>query len=138
VSFTGSDDHQYSYPCDTFLDWQANLRAIALALEALRKIDRYGVTRRGEQYQGFRALPAAAEVAQMTPEEAAAFIASQRPGVAAEAILNDIQLFEVLFKLASRTLHPDSGGSHEDFVKLQEAGEVLTKEFNRKAKGKGA
>jgi hypothetical protein len=39
-----------SYPCDTFTTWQDNLRAVALALEALRKVDRYGVTKRGEQY----------------------------------------------------------------------------------------
>jgi hypothetical protein len=36
---------------------EANVRAIALALEALRKVDRYGVTKRGEQYAGWKALP---------------------------------------------------------------------------------
>lgn len=36
--------------------WQENVRAIALGLEALRKVDRYGVTARGEQYRGFRAI----------------------------------------------------------------------------------
>lgn len=46
------------YAVDRFLTWQENLRAIALALEALRKVERYGVIRRGEQYVGFRALPA--------------------------------------------------------------------------------
>jgi hypothetical protein len=30
--------------------WQQNLRAIALGMEALRKVDRYGVSKRGEQY----------------------------------------------------------------------------------------
>src|SRR5579863_10251967 len=33
-----------SYPCDKYSNWQANLRAIALSLEALRAVDRYGVT----------------------------------------------------------------------------------------------
>lgn len=46
------------YPCSTFQTWEANVRAIALALEALRKVDRYGVTKRGEQYAGWKALPA--------------------------------------------------------------------------------
>ena len=32
-----------------------NLRSIALGLKALRAVDRYGVSRRGEQYAGFRA-----------------------------------------------------------------------------------
>ena len=45
-----------SYPCDMFTDWQANVRAIGLALEALRKVDRYGVTKRGEQYTGWKRL----------------------------------------------------------------------------------
>lgn len=46
-----------SYPCDRFHDWQDNVRAIALALEALRKVDRYGVTRKAEQYKGWSKLP---------------------------------------------------------------------------------
>ena len=37
--------------------WQSNVRAIALSMEALRKVDRYGVSKRGEQYRGWRALP---------------------------------------------------------------------------------
>ena len=39
-------------------DWQHNVRAIALGLEALRKVDRYGITQRHQQYAGFKALPA--------------------------------------------------------------------------------
>ena len=46
-----------SFPCDRFLDWQANVRAIALSLEALRSVDRYGVTQHAEQYRGWAKLP---------------------------------------------------------------------------------
>ena len=46
------------YFTDEFDGWQENLRAIALSLEALRRVDRYGVARRGEQYRGWTALPA--------------------------------------------------------------------------------
>lgn len=49
-----------TYGTDAFTSWQDNVRAIALGLEALRKVDRYGITKRGEQYTGFKALPAAA------------------------------------------------------------------------------
>jgi hypothetical protein len=45
------------YTADKFATWQENLRAIALGLEALRKVDRYGMTSRGEQYAGWKALP---------------------------------------------------------------------------------
>lgn len=37
--------------------WQHNVYAVAKALEALRLVDRYGVTRHGEQYTGWKALP---------------------------------------------------------------------------------
>lgn len=49
------------YATDACRYWQHNVRSIALGLEALRAVDRYGISRRGEQYAGFRgALPAGA------------------------------------------------------------------------------
>ena len=65
-----------SYPCDSYWDWQDNVRAIALAMEALRKVDRYGVTKRGEQYTGWKALPAGRGDAAsgMTATDAAAIL----------------------------------------------------------------
>lgn len=48
------------YACGRFgddtidLGWKWNVRAIGLGLEALRKVDRYGITKRGEQYTGWR------------------------------------------------------------------------------------
>lgn len=54
------------YRCDRFYtnwahqgpEWQHNVRAIALTLQALRAVDRYGATETGQQYAGFKALPA--------------------------------------------------------------------------------
>jgi hypothetical protein len=47
-------------PCDSFRDWEANLRAIALSLEHLRAVNRYCVTtEEKEQYTGWLRLPAA-------------------------------------------------------------------------------
>lgn len=56
LSFETKKIGPLSYPCDTFNHWTDNVRAIALALEALRKVDRYGVGRGGEQYRGWLAL----------------------------------------------------------------------------------
>jgi hypothetical protein len=42
------------YATDVFDDWQDNVRAIALGLEALRRVDRYGIAKRGEQYRGWK------------------------------------------------------------------------------------
>jgi hypothetical protein len=41
------------FPAGRFKPWQANLRAVAIALEDLRRIDRYGVTQNSQQYLGF-------------------------------------------------------------------------------------
>ncbi len=45
-----------SYRTDAYDSWQANVRAIALSLQALRAVDRYGVSKSGEQYAGWRAI----------------------------------------------------------------------------------
>lgn len=58
LTLVGTPHGDLRYPCHRFYRWPENLRAIALALEALRKVDRYGVTKRGEQYAGWKALPA--------------------------------------------------------------------------------
>jgi hypothetical protein len=44
------------YEVGRYADWRANVRAVALGLESLRAVDRHGVTRRGEQYAGWRQL----------------------------------------------------------------------------------
>jgi len=46
------------YATAAFDRWEENLRAVALGLEALRRVDRYGISKRGEQYTGWKALPA--------------------------------------------------------------------------------
>jgi len=60
---------RYRFPMcfmtDEFKSWQENLRAIALAMERLRLVDDYGVTKSGEQYKGWKALP---ETAGTSPE----------------------------------------------------------------------
>jgi len=115
-----------SFPCDRYTDWQANLRAIALWLEALRAVNRYGVTRHAEQYQGWKKLAAPNGPAPMVRDEAAAFVASHSgapeiwPRVKADKSVRDDA-----YRLAARACHPDGGGTHERFVKLQEAMRIL-------------
>jgi hypothetical protein len=121
-----------SYPCDTFTTWQDNLRAIVLALEALRKVDRYGVTKRGEQYRGFLALEATAAPAGFrTTDEALAFLVEiVRPewsnGGPPTASARDRM---IILRGAQRRTHPDHGGDPATFqrvslaeTKLREAG----------------
>jgi hypothetical protein len=56
-----------TYAVDRFPTWQNNLRAVAQGLEALRKVQRYGMGSGYEQYAGYRALP---EVVSQSPEQA--------------------------------------------------------------------
>lgn len=107
-----------SYPCDTFTTWQDNLRAIAFALEALRKVDRYGVTKRGEQYRGFLALEATAMPAGFATSSAAALWLDEHYGER-----GTVFTFAELLRRAKRIAHPDMGGDPGDFhrVTLAEA-----------------
>lgn len=121
-----------SYPCDTFTTWQDNLRAVALALEALRKVDRYGVTKRGEQYRGFLAIEATAAPAGFATAEAArAFlldvVMKNRGGVtpSAEELLTTVS--EVL-RRAQRITHPDTGGDAATFQRVSLAEAKLREE----------
>jgi hypothetical protein len=93
------------YGCDTYTMHDDNLRAIALALEALRAVDRYGVTKRGEQYAGWKALPDGS----LNHEQAQQWIADHG-GSVAEAL---------------RRTHPDHGGNVGDLARTLEARKVL-------------
>ena len=104
------------YGCDTFWTHEDNLRAIALALEALRAVDRYGVTKRGEQYQGWSALPPGAEPG-MSREEAEAFIRH----AGADGVRSEGELLSTLYRRAAKRLHPDVGGDPAQWAKLDRA-----------------
>lgn len=127
---------------DGLSSWQANVRAIALALEALRAVDRWGVTRRGEQYRGWTALPAGTG-AVMTVEAAARFIAEHAgwvdpddpdaPDAVVADLLGDHQVALRAYRAAAMRLHPDRGGDAELFRALQAARERLDAEHSRGA-----
>jgi hypothetical protein len=111
------------YATDTFDHWQDNVRAIALGLEALRKVDRYGITKRGEQYTGWKALPASTTPV-MTTEAAARFIGIHSRAPLAN-LLTDPAGYQAAYRSATKRLHPDAGGSVDEFQRLQEAKRIL-------------
>lgn len=119
-----------AYPCDRFDRWQDNLRAIALALEALRKVDRYGVTTHGEQYTGWRALPASVNGDGFdTIEQAAEFIALHCDEDAIH-IGGLSKSFRRAYRQAAVKLHPDhNDGQDADFKKLQKASDMIQATF---------
>lgn len=98
------------YATDRFKTWGANLRAVALGLEALRKVDRYGIGADGEQYTGFRAIAEASPGSGIpTTSEAARALLESYGGLRA----------------ALKATHPDRGGGTEEFREVQAAREVL-------------
>jgi hypothetical protein len=113
-------------PCDRYRDWQDNLRAIALSLEALRAVDRYGVTQSNEQYRGWTPLadPKSAN-GKMTRDEAARFLAALL-NMSPEALLRDKNSVASAVRVARVNNHPDRGGSHETFVKIGQAEQALS------------
>lgn len=117
-----------SYPCDTFTRWEDNLRAIALALEALRKVDRYGVTAHGEQYRGFMAIEATAAAAGFSSASDALAFLRQVSGVPADIYEPPESHMPRLMRAAKRAAHPDTGGDAATFQRVSLAEAKLREE----------
>lgn len=79
--------------------WQDNLRAVALGLEALRAVSRYGITTGiGEQYAGFQAIGPGG------PDAERGRKLVERHGSVADAL---------------KATHPDHGGDPAQFADVQ-------------------
>lgn len=112
------------FPCDTFTDWVANLRAIALALEALCKVDRYGVTKHGEQYTGWQALPAPVDHGFGNGDDALRFLSKLLNKPESEFSTRD--KLEQRIREACAKTHPDvAGGNGDNFKRVMQAKSLL-------------
>lgn len=129
-----TDRYESRYSGDRLKSWQANIRAIALALEALRAVDRYGVSTRGEQYTGWKALPAGSGVAATSKRDAAEFL--ERLVVGDEGAGRERTVQQILdgglpdaarlIREARAATHPDrNGGDRAAWDRVEEAAKVL-------------
>lgn len=121
------------YQCDSVDGWRENVRSIALGLDALRAVDRYGITRHAEQYRGWKQIGGGAAVVPDAPpdrEQAAVNLVSLvfRDGPVATRVadlltgrldLNDVA------RRAQRRAHPDTGGNAALFDAVQRSIAVL-------------
>lgn len=127
------------FVCGRFDRWQDNVRAITLGLEALRRVDRYGITQAAEQYRGFSALPPGTPMpaARMSIDAAAQFLIDhgETDGCTEPADLSVLtddtdplhdQLIAEYYRRAAKRLHPDSGGDPALFRQLTDARKILT------------
>lgn len=87
------------YRTDAYEIWQHNVRAITLGLEALRAVDRYGITSSGEQYAGWLQLGTTEDPATRGRE-----LVGAAGGNVADAL---------------RRAHPDHGGTPADLAAVQ-------------------
>lgn len=119
--------------CDRYPDWEANLRAIALTLERLRSVERYGITtERQEQYIGWLKLPESSAIDEAT-ECARRLIALACVGHAPSDLLSDRALFEKVAGEALRRNHSDTADNGGSVSGLQDA--LQSRNRIRKLKG---
>lgn len=102
--------------CDARVTVRENLRAIGLALEGIRAIERAGASQILERaYAGFAALPANAGTEGM-PHWRDVF------GVPPSAMLSRAQI-EAMYRGLAKHAHPDRGGGVERMIELNRARE---------------
>lgn len=110
-----SEHGPLTYGTDAFTTWQDNVRAIALGLEALRKVDRYGIAKRGEQYVGWKALPAgrAMSASHMTRDDALAVFADVIGRAPTPTELADADEMRAMHRSVRAMSHPDRHGGDQ-------------------------
>jgi hypothetical protein len=116
----GSKWGPQQYATDVFREWEANLRAIALGLSDLRRLDRYGISKKGEQYRGWLALaPGGSGGAKVRTRDEAARIILEASGHSGTWPAHDEELRNRLIRSAMKNTHPElRGGSSEDFDRV--------------------
>jgi hypothetical protein len=114
------------YATDSCQYWQHNVRSIALTLEALRAVDRYGATKSAEQYTGWRAIGAgiAMPAQAMTRDQALAELATLAGWVHLTTAAGP-NVIKQAYRAAARRHHPDAGGQRADWDRLEAAMKIL-------------
>ena len=107
-----ADFVQMAIPCDRWTRIEHNIKAIALTIEAMRGMERWGAKHMIKaMFSGFKSLP----------EKASGIDPWEVLGIApttSEVAITDAYRFK------ATTEHPDAGGTTERFQRLQEAHEL--------------
>jgi hypothetical protein len=107
------------FPCDRYREVAQNIAAVAAHLEATRAMERWGVGTVEQLFSGFAALPAPGS--------------DWRAVLGLQSVEVDREVIEATFRELARKMHPDAGGSHEGFVRLNEAREHALTEIGANA-----
>lgn len=104
--------------CDHWRKVRDNMRAVGLAVEALRALQRSGATQVADKaFTGFAALPAHAGAGSWRK------VFGFNPGRISRDAL------ESAYRTAVRQAHPDLGGSHDKMVEVNQAYEAARREI---------
>ena len=103
------------FACDRWNHVQDNMYAIALTIEALRGVARWGTGDMMEAaFTGFMALPEKSSASYSSPYELL--------GVPADASIDQIR---EAYKKMAKLYHPDAGGSADAFIAIKDAYDKL-------------
>jgi hypothetical protein len=118
VYWIGRDGAANVMACSKWMTLRDNVRALGLAVEALRQLERCGASEILERaFIGFRAL------------------ASENPPrpwsdvLGVDQARTTLDCAEAKYRLLARSAHPDAGGSHERMVELNRAWEQARREL---------
>lgn len=114
-----------SWQTDSCVFWRHNVRSIALGLEALRAVDRYGITNAGEQYKGWLQIEAGTSTGMPTNRAQAAEVLSRISGVHIDADESK-QSATARWKAARAIAHPDrNNGARDLWDQVEAAAQLL-------------
>ena len=99
--------------CDRFSEYHVNLRAIYLALAELRLASQRGILEQFRQF--FKELPAAGESTAIADPYKVMGVTPETP----------VEVVDAAFRALAKSAHPDTGGSEEQFKRLQRAYDMI-------------
>ncbi len=116
------NDVPFALPCDAWDRIEHNLHAIALHLAALRGLDRWGCGTSSQAYAGYKALPPPIEP--NSDPDWTDYFGVERDHVCLEEI-------QAEFRSSAKTMHPDRGGSANEFARLVRMRDLAVKELSQ-------
>lgn len=102
--------------CDKWARVADNIAALAQHIDALRRIERYGVGTMEQAFAGYAALP---------PSPSDWWIVLGVPQEATDAQIDDA------YRQLARKSHPDAGGSHSEMARINAARDAAKHRENR-------
>jgi hypothetical protein len=116
VAYFVWNKQRLAIPCDRWATVEANVKAIALTVEAMRGMERWGAKHMIEaMFTGFKALPA--------PNAGQPW--SKVFGLSPQATTEEVR---IAYKLLAQIAHPDKGGSTERMAEINAAMAEFRKE----------